>query len=134
MYGNIVNHDLHWIAGDSVNAVITYKVDGQVQDLTGCSVRMVVRQQEGESGVDVGDSLVATYTSLENHFLIPVPADGKVYFNLASDITKTLNPENELKVQYVYSLQLVKPGDGTIVELVRTLLRGKLTIHSGVAR
>ena len=243
MYGNIVNHDLHWIAGDSVNAIITYKVDGQPQNLSGASVRMVVRNPEGETGDEVSNSLVATYTGqvvlkgpvlntpttnttggsltagtyyykvtaitpggetmasnevlqvttgasstvtltwsavegatgyriyrgtsagnqtaffsltgagltftdvggpvtpgtppslpAENHLMITDPINGKIQFNIDAATTRSLNQSNDLKTHYVYSLEITKPAVAPEVPLVRTLLRGKLTVHSEIAR
>ena len=131
MYGKIVNHDLHWIAGDSVNSEITYKVDGAPQDLTGYTVTMVVRRVHGEVGED-DETLVKTFTSSNNHFIIFSPACGTMVFNLSSADTKALNPSNELKAEYLYTVELSKNQPSPLVTIVKTILRGKLYVHSEI--
>lgn len=133
MYGNIVNHDLHWIAGDSVNSEITFKIDGIAQDLTGYKVLMTVRKVEGETGLDTV-SHVKTFSSDTNDFLIETPTNGKIKFNIGSVGTKTLNPKNDLKSQFVYSVEINKDQTAPAVAITRTILRGKLYVHSEISR
>ena len=134
MYGKIPNHDMHWIAGDSVNSSITYKVDGYTQNLQGYTVTMVVRLPEGETGSETTDTLIATFSSGTGDFNIPSDTTGKINFTISPGKTRALNPENLLMVPYVYALEVHKEGTEESLEVVKTLLRGKLYIYSEVAR
>lgn len=127
-----------WPLGTTIEEVLRFQQeDGSPVDLTGCEVRMQIREAVPERNPETGQGIDDPIMELVSALPSPLPAwpvlqaiqvgaidpeDGTILLKIDPDDSWTLSPDNT-KRKLVYDIEILDTGAGDVLPLVQ----GKIT-------
>lgn len=129
-------YPLRWVRGATADFGFRFTdTNGDIVGGPGFNVRMQVRTMAGQYGTSTTDTLVLELsTEGVDPLLSWEEIDGKyaVVASLRPDQHATLNPNNDRRAVYAYSVEIYSDVSGG--EYVAQPLRGKLTVEGETTR
>lgn len=129
------SYSMTWVRGSTVDEEFVYTdADGNAIDLTDYEARMQVRTLDGQFGTSTTDTLLLELltTGADPLLAWDTAANGRLVLHARPDQIDMLNPDNEKKAKYAYSIEVYKPEGGG--EYVIPLVTGKVTVQGEVTR
>lgn len=129
------DYSMIWTRGATAEEEFVYTdADGNPIDLTDYEARMQVRTLDGQYGTSTSDSLMLELNTTGTDPMLgwDTAVEGRLTLKARPDQHAVLNPDNEKKAKYAYSIEVYKPdGSG---EYVIPLVTGTIIVVGEVTR